>query len=94
MMRKLDLFKSTLISALDRSYFLDCWISDKSLVTILNNNYDLDFINMYCVNKYIQVVYLEYKRFNYFIHKLKNRNNIIINKTSFNYFTKSSSTPD
>ena len=77
-MRKLDLFKSTLISALDRSYFLDSWINDDSLVTILNVNYDLDFIN-----KYILVVYLEFKCFDYFIHKLKNRNPSSIKFLSF-----------
>ena len=79
---------------LDRSYFLDLWISDESLVTILNNNYDLDCINKYYVNKYIHVVYLEYKRFDYFIHDLKNGNHIIINKTSFYYLTKTSSAPN
>ena len=94
MTRCLDLFKSSLISALDRNYFLDRWISDNSMVTIIKNNYNLEFINKSYINKYIQITYLqEYHRFDYFIHKLKNEENIIINKTSFYYFSKKSESP-
>ena len=94
MTRLLDLFKSSLLSALDRKYFVDRWISDNSMVTILKNNYNLQFISKSYINKYIQITYLqEYHRFDYFIHKLKDEENVIINKTSFYYFSKSSTTP-
>ena len=90
----LDLFKSSLLSALDRKYFVDRWISDNSLVTNMKNNYNLQFISKSYINKYIQITYLqEYHRFDHFIHKLKDDENIIINKTSFYYFSKNSTTP-
>ena len=72
MTRLLDLFKSSLLSALDRKYFVDRWISDNSLVTNMKNNYNLQFISKSYINKYIQITYLqEYHRFDHFIHKLK-----------------------
>ncbi len=51
----LDIFKCSLNSALlDMNYFLECWIiSDNSLVRLLAQNYQLDFINKGYVNKYI-----------------------------------------
>ena len=44
-MRYLDMFKSSLNSAPERKYFLDKWISVNSLVILLQQNYDLDFLN-------------------------------------------------
>ena len=93
-MTKLDVFKCSLNSALDRNYFLDRWISDQSLVTILSQNYQLDFINKGYVNKYIQIVYLtDYQRYDHSVHRLKNEKSEIIHKTSFYYFTKKSDIP-
>ena len=43
-MQYLDMFKSSLNSAPERKYFLDQWISVNSLVTSLQQNYDLDFL--------------------------------------------------
>ena len=93
-MQYLDLFKSSLKSALDRKYFLDRWISDHSLSTIIVQKYQLDFVNKGYVNKYINKAYLqEYKCYDYSMHRLKNAKNEIITKTSFYYFTKNSNVP-
>ena len=80
----LDMFKSSLNSALDRKYFLDRWISVDSLVTLLQQNYDLDFLNKRYVNKYILTLFLkDYKVYKHSILRLKNKNNEIIHKTFF-----------
>ena len=57
-MRSLSLFKSCLISALDRIYLQEKWISDQSLVTILQDDYRLDFSNKRYINKYLPTIYL------------------------------------
>ena len=78
-MRYLDLFKSSLKSALDREYFLDRWISDHLLSTIILQKYQLDFVDKGYVNKYIDKAYLqEYKCYDYSIHRLKKAKNEII----------------
>ena len=77
-MRYLDMFKSSLNSALDRKYFLDWWISVDSLVTLLQQNYDLDFLNKRYVNKYILTLFLkDYKVYKHSILRLKNHIYII-----------------
>ena len=77
-MRYLDMFKSSLNSALDRKYFLDRWISVDSLVTLLQQNYDLDFLNKRYVNKYILTLFLkDYKVYKHSILRLKNHIYII-----------------
>ena len=92
-MRKLDLFRSCLSSALDRRYFVDKWIGDHSLVQLLNQDYNLNFINKNYLNKYINLVYLtEYKFYNKVIHKIKSYENNLTRAT-FYYFTKTSSIP-
>ncbi len=49
-----DLFKSSIISALNRSYLLDRWIGHKLLVTILQNDCHLeDFVNKRYSNRYL-----------------------------------------
>ena len=46
-MRYRDLRKSSLNSALDRNYFLNRWVGDYSLVKLLQQNYNLDFLRNY-----------------------------------------------
>ena len=93
-MRYLDQLKSYLNSALDRKYFLDKWIGDNSLVTLLKQNYELDFLNKSYLNRYIQIVYLQdYKFYHYTFHRLKNDKNIIVSRTFFYHFTKSDISP-
>ena len=93
-MRYLDQLKSCLNSALDRKYFLDKWISDNSLVTLLKQNYELDFLNKSYLNRYIQIVYLQdYKFYHYTFHCLKNDKHIIVSRTFFYHFTKSDISP-
>ena len=93
-MRKIDQLQSCLNSALDRKYFLRRWICDDSLVTILKNNYEINFLTKSYLNKYIQIVFLrDYKRYDYSFHRLKNDKNEIIYKTYFYYFTRSTDTP-
>ena len=93
-MRRLDLFKSSLYSALDRDYFLDRWISDHSLAAIIQQKYQLDFVIKGYLNKYIQKAYLqEYKRYDHLIYRLKNEKNEIIIRTTFYFFTKNSRNP-
>ena len=93
-MRKIDQLQSCLNSALDRKYFLSHWICDDSLITILKNNYKINFQNKRYFNKFIQVIYLQdYKRNDYSFHCLKNDKNEIIYKKYFYYFTWSTNTP-
>ena len=71
-MRYLDQLKCCLNSALDRKYFLDKWINNDSLVTLLKQNYKVDFLNKSYLNKYIQIVYLQdYKFYHYTFHRRK-----------------------
>ena len=44
-MGRLDRFKTSINSTLDRKYLLEKWIGDDSLVAIIKENYALDFIN-------------------------------------------------
>ena len=88
-----DLFKSCVISALNRSYMLDKWIGDKSLVTILQNDYNLDFINKRYINRYLPNLSLnEHKcyhiRINNIINNYNNRTNVI-----FYHITKATNVP-
>ena len=52
-MGRLDLFKTSINSTLDRKYLLEKWIGDDSLVKIIKENYALDFINKRCINRII-----------------------------------------
>ena len=61
-MRYLDMFKSSLNSALDRKYFLDRWISVDSLVYLLKNNYELELLNNSYIKKDIHVLLDEFRR--------------------------------
>ena len=75
-MGRLDLFKTSINSTLDRKYLLEKWIGDDSLVTILKDNYALDFINKRYINRYLPVLSLQdYKVFNVRIHRVKNIKN-------------------
>ena len=49
-----DQLRSTLSLLIKRQYFLDRWIGDKSLLSILHNQYNLHSINKYYLNRYIQ----------------------------------------
>ena len=53
-MGKLDQLRSTLYLLIKRQYFLDRWIGDESLLSILHNQYNLHNINKYYLNRYIQ----------------------------------------
>ena len=57
-MTSLSLFKSCLISSLDRIYLQEKRIGDQSLVTILQDNFGLDFANKRYINKYLPDIYL------------------------------------
>lgn len=57
-MTSLSLLKSCLISSLDRIYLQEKWISDQSLVTILQGDFGLDFVNKWYINKYLPDIYL------------------------------------
>ena len=90
-MGKLYLFRSCLNSALDRKYFVDRWISDQSLVTLLKRHCYLDFISKGYFNRYIHSVYLtDYQFYHKIIHKIKNEENKPT-KTTFYYFTSKNS---
>ena len=83
---ELALFRSCLNSALDRKYFVDRWISDQSLVTLLNTICYLEISKSY-LNRYIHSVYLtDYQFYDKVIHKIKNEENKP-SKTIFYYFT-------
>ena len=76
----LDLFKSCIISALNRSYLLDKWIGDESLVTILQIDYSLEFVNKRYINRYLPDLYIkEIKSYNIRINALKKSDNKLTN---------------
>ena len=52
-MGKLDQLKSALFLLVKRDYYMDRWIGDESLVSILQNQYNLHDISKYYVNRYI-----------------------------------------
>ena len=58
-MALLPLFRSSLSSALKRQYLSGKWIGDQSLVTILQENYGLDFVTKAYINKYLPNIYLD-----------------------------------
>ena len=57
-MTSISLFKFCLISSLDRIYLQEKWIGDQSLVTILQDNFGLNFANKRFINKYLPDIYL------------------------------------
>ena len=92
-MTSLSLLKSCLISSLDRIYLQEKWISDQSLVTILQGDFGLDFVNKWYINKYLPDIYLnKYNCTHVQINALKNAEKKSIN-VRFYYFSKSSVVP-
>jgi len=93
-MGKIDIFKTSIISALDRKYLLEKWIGDDSLVTIFKENYALDFATKRYINRYLPNLCLkDYKCYNVRIHGIKNRKNNITTHVIFYYFSTSSTAP-
>ena len=92
-MKLLYLFKSCLTSALSRQCLQEKWICDQSLVTILQDDYGLNFVNKRYINKYLPGIYLnEYKCYHLRINGIKNNNKKVMNVT-FYHFSKASSPP-
>ena len=58
-MGKIDLFKTSIISALDRKYLLEMWVGDESLTTIFKDNYALNFATKRYINRYLPNIYLQ-----------------------------------
>ena len=52
-MGKLDDLRSSLSLLVKRNYFLDRWMGDESLLSILHSQYNLHHINKYYLNRYI-----------------------------------------
>ena len=72
-MKVLHLFKSCLNSALSRQYLQEKWIGDQSLVTILQDDYGLDFVNKRYINRYLPDIFLnDYKCYHVRINGIKN----------------------
>ena len=57
-MELLPIFKSCLISALDRQYLSNRWIGDQSLATIKQQNYSLKFANKNYINRILPNIFL------------------------------------
>ena len=92
-MKVLHLFKSCLNSALSRQYLQEKWIGDQSLVTILQTNYNLEFVNKAYINRYLPNIYLEkFKCYHVRINGIKNDAKKVINAT-FYHFSKSDIKP-
>ena len=89
-----DLFKtSSTVSAFNRSYLLDTSIDDKSIITIIQNDYNQDFVNKRHINIYSPYLYLNnYKFYNIRINNIINNDN---NKTNviFYHITKATIVP-
>ena len=89
----LDLFKSCIISALNRSYLLDRWIGDESLVTILQTDYSLEFVNKRYINRYLPNLHIkDIKSYNIRINAIKKNDNRLTN-VLFYHFSKSTISP-
>ena len=72
-MKLLPLFRASLSSALERQYLNEKWIGDQSLVTILQTNYDLKFVNKAYINRYLPNIYLDkFKCYHVRINGIKN----------------------
>ena len=52
-MGKIDDLRSSLSLLVKRNYFLDRWMGDESLLSILHSQYNLHHINKYYLNRYI-----------------------------------------
>ena len=60
-MKVLHLFKSCFNSALSRQYLQEKWIGNQSLITILQDDYGLDFVKKdILINIYVPGIYLRY----------------------------------
>ena len=53
------LFRCCFISALERNYFVEKWIGDHILVTIFQNDYNLEFVDKRYINKYLPQLLFE-----------------------------------
>ena len=92
-MKLLPLFKSCLISALDRQYLSNKWIGDQSLSAILQKNYSLEFANKNYINRILPNIFLSvYKCHHVRINGIKNNEKKAVNAT-FYYLTTSSIAP-
>ena len=92
-MGDLSLFKSCLISSLDRIYLQEKWIGDQHLVTILHQNYGLTFTNKRYINRYLHNIYFnKYNCYHVRVNALKSNERKTTNVTSY-YFSKSSTPP-
>ena len=93
-MGDLSLFKSCLISSLDRIYLQEKWIgADQHLVTILHQNYGLTFTNKRYINRYLPNIYFnKYNCYHVRVNALKSNERKTTNVTSY-YFSKSSTPP-
>ena len=92
-MRSLSLFKSCLISAINRIYLQEKWIGDQSLITNLQDDYGLKFVDKRSINKYLPIIYLStINCTNVRINALKRIQKKLIN-VMFYYFSKLSIVP-
>ena len=53
------LFRCCFISALERNFFTEKWIGDHILVTIFQNDYNLEFVDKRYINKYLPQLLFE-----------------------------------
>ena len=93
-MGKLDQLRSSLFLLVKRDYYLDKWIGDASLLSILQNQYNLHDISKYYVNRYI--INIGLNQVNIFQHQEdylfgKQHN---VRKTFFYIFSTTNSCPD
>ena len=88
-MGKLDDLRLSLSFFIKREYFLDWWIGDESLLSILHTQYHLHQINIYYLNRYI--VNISLNKVNIFQHK----EDYLLNnwRTFFYFFTTSNYHP-
>ena len=80
-MGKLDDLRSSLIFFIKREYFLDRWIGDESLLSILHTQYHLHHINKYYLNRYN--INIGLNKVNIFQH---NEDYLLNNRRIFFYF--------
>ena len=66
---------------------LEKWIGDDSFVTIIKDNYTLDFATKRYINRYLPNLYLQdYNCYTVYIHHVKNHKTNITTHVMFYYF--------
>ena len=88
------LFRCCFISALERFFFTEKWIGDHILVTIFQNDYNLEFVDKRDINKYLlqllfEGIHIDYEIKRNIIKNVGNQGMVV-----FYFFTRHDKIPE